>query len=715
MESDSERSINLFGKQVDVFEAIVDESQRELLSVELPNDPAAIPLFNQVKNHLRHVSYRFRIARDSEDYPYEVEENASIPKGPREVAVQRSKRLLRLLSDDTLPGENYLEYTYESFTNLIESQDEIVNDLLQNPLEVYADFKKRREEQGDEAQFPELGITLRALNHEVVHKPEVHTACSKSPLLSKLRKEIFENANEKIQNNDFGYNSTLWMIEDTMAFFDLVTRVNVQDSPPAYHTSRFEYNWYSLAEDKDITLIPTMASVDSEDLLKFRNVPVGIIGVSTDTITVDGFPQTPYEFFYHDVDHTRRMHDATMMAVEREGVSIEKFAQDSTSLLVDKLLPEIDVDGVEDRQEYDRRIAMRMILFEILHEDGADPSPDSIADGILRPPLERTPFERMVDEKTVEYFMSPRASTLAHVFRKLAHTFYDLPDRRSQKLGTDYVRTRQAIAQGAADLYRLVSDDPIDDEALLNTCRDLVSTDEGFTDAFIGNIAHDISRQAVGQRALSMMVTKPLGVHAAVRSARNELPRLHSLFGYSGLDYEDPKSLEQTIIEDLKYIDPEETAIAIGATPYGIGRMYPILKDLGYFTVGIVASTAVGRNEPCAEGVDKIVVVKDNGWGGYRYSGATNGLLSPTTRVFVGASDSVAAYGGGSITVVTLEEMQRREKSWTYRPFDMNHKIADMSSGQKGETNHVDYRGPAYEKALNLERQFQNGNFIATS
>lgn len=392
------------------------------------------------------------------------------------------------------------------------------------------------------------------------------------------------------------------------------------------------------------------------------------------------------------------MHEETLVAIEREGITAEQFSEQATTLIHDELLRAIDIEGITDTEERDIRIAMRMILFEILHEDAYDPTKDTIADAILRPPMERTPFERLTEGKTVEYFTAPRASTLAHVFRKLAHTFYDVPERRSTNLGSDFTRTRLAIAEGAAQLYRIVSDDPINDEALRITCQDLVSTDEGFTDAFIGNIARDISNRGVGKSALKLMISKPLGVHQAVRTIRKDGTNVHTLFGYSALEYEDPELLEQTIIADLSHFDPTETTIAIGATPYGIGRTYPLIKDLGFMTLGIVASTAIGKNEETAEGVDRIVVVKDTGWGGYRYKESAGGLLSPTTRVFVGASDSVAAYGGGGITAVTIEEMTRRGKPVTFTPFDMNHRIADMLQAQKGDHGEINYAGPAYEK-----------------
>ncbi|HVX23885.1 MAG TPA: hypothetical protein VG992_00885 [Candidatus Saccharimonadales bacterium] len=704
---DPPTGLEMYGQVIDCRQLLNDLKDPDYYRPDLHADPAFLPLIDQIDNELKHVTLDYKIASDSEDYPYDIDNRQAYPDGPTHRAVFKVSRLQDLLSREPAAAEPVS--LPEGFAEAAaEAQNAITQNLLNDPLAVYADMQERRDLDGPEAQFPELGWTLKGLYADMVTRADVAAACEQSPLLSNLRAELLANMDDRIESEDYGYEATFLAIEDAVNFFDIVVRTNDPDSPALYHSGRFGYNLHTMLEDPELTLLPLNAPLFPVDLMKVRGVPVAPIGVSPTTLTVDGFPQTPAEFFHHDIDHTRRMNEASVAAIEREGVTPEKFAKDATDLIFNTLLPAIDIDGLEDikdADERDKRIAMRMIMFEILHEDGADPTRDTIAEGILRAPMERTPFERLLDDnKTVEYYMGPRATTLAHVYRKLAHTFYDFPDRRSSNLGTDYARTRNSIAEAAATLYRLVSDDTIEDEALLNSCRALVSTDEGFTDGFLGGLEHDIRRRAVGRKTLGLMITRPLGVDAAVRKARSYGPHLHSLFGYSGLEYQDFDRLQKTVAQDLQALDPEETVIAIGATPYGIGGLYPLVKDLGFKAVGIVASTAIARNEECSEvlGSDDLIVVKDNGWGGFRYSQETRGLLSPTTRVFVGASDSLAAYGGGNITAVSMEEMLRREKYVSFKAFDMNHNLANLNAAQRGETEPIDYRGPAYAKAAEL-------------
>lgn len=670
-------------------------------------DPALEPLVNQTANHLKHVTYDFRIAGDSEDYPYELRREHGYPERPTERAISNANQLLDLVRSDTDPSLVYSVPENEAYRQQLQaSQNEIMQQVLADSFGAYQEFAARRQADPDNAQFPEFEPTVRQLHYEMLYKPEVQEACEQSPLLSRLRAQLTSGLQEKIDDANYGYRSTILAIEEAVAFFDIVVRTNHPDSPPLFHSGYFEYNWHSFVEDDEHTVFPTMASVNSTDLLKLRGVPVGLIGVFTNTMTVDGYPQTPYEFFHHDIDHSRRMHLETLLGIEREGVTSEQYAKDATRLIHDVLLPAVDLTGISGEDERDHRIAMRMILFEIMHEDAYDPVRDTIADAILRDPKERMPFERTVGKHTVEYYMTNRATVLAHVYRKLTGRFYDFPEKRSTSLGSDFVRTRLAIASAAKDLYRLVSDDPITDQSLLQTCQDLVSTDENFSQAFLNGLSGDIKQYGTGRHALRLGIARPLGVAAAVRKSRKlkqalagDDGRIHSLFGYSALGYEDPELLDQVIEADLRRdFDPTNTIIAIGATPYGIGRAYEIAKDLGYRTLGIVASTALGKNEDAANGVDDFVIVRDQGWGGFKYSQESGGLLSPTTRVFVGASDSVAAYGGGGITAVTLEEMKRRNKQVHFTPFDMNHRKAEIGHAQSGATDKPNYAGPAHAK-----------------
>jgi len=673
-------------------------------------DPALEPLVNQVDNHLKHVTYNFRIASDSEDYPYELRRDFAYPEDATATACHKADRLIKLGSRALVYEDPKISFEKGRKEIVNEAQQEVIDKLLDQPLAVYRDFTQRREQDGDQASFPELMWTVEGLLIEMATKDSVTEACQKSNILCNLRNHLMSEMEKKLNEGLWPYKEMLLMIENAVEFFDIVVRVNNPDSPPIFHSGNFEYNWHAFLEDPSHIILPTMASVNSTDLIKLRGVPVGLIGVFTDTMTVDGYPQTPYEFFHHDVDHTRRMHEETLLGIEREGVTADKYAADATSLIDEVLLPAVDLEGIDDDNERDHRIAMRMILFEILHEDAYDPVRDTIADAILRDPKERMPFERLVGDDTVEYFMTQRATVLAHVYRKLSGKFYDFPEKRSTSLGSDFVRTRLAVAEAAKDLYRLVSDDPITSEALLKTCQDLVSTDENFSLSFLAGMSEDITNRSKGKNALRLGIARPLGVAAAVRKARKLKEALagddghvHSLFGYSGLGYENPKLLEETIAKDLWEFDPKNTLIAIGATPYGIGRAYPIAKELGFRTLGIVASTALGRNEEAAEGVDEFIIVRDQGWGGFKYSQDTNGLLSPTTRVFVGASDSIAAYGGGGITAVTLEEMRRRRKPISFKPFDMNHHEAAVQYAQTGATDKLDYAGPAHTKWRELQ------------
>lgn len=289
-------------QQVADYQRRLEELLKESESPYASYDPVVKPLVAQLQNHLKHITYSFRIAAGADDYPYDLEREDAYPESHTATALARVDRLFRILEEDEYNPQAlpHLEFEKELGEKAREMQEEIVHVMLDDPLGTYDEFSRRREEQGDEAPFPEIGWTLKALASDLTNNFDVQTACLQSPLLHNLRAEHIDTLQRVLREASFPYKESLLLVEDLMAFFDLVVRVNEPDSPTPYHTARFEYNWHSLSDNTEHTLIPTMASLNLTDLIRLRGVPVGLLGVSTETLTVDGFPQTPYEFFHHD-------------------------------------------------------------------------------------------------------------------------------------------------------------------------------------------------------------------------------------------------------------------------------------------------------------------------------------------------------------------------------------------------------------------------------
>ncbi len=138
---------------------------------------------------------------------------------------------------------------------------------------------------------------------------------------------------------------------------------------------------------------------------------------------------------------------------------------------------------------YDKNIkkVIKMLLFEILHEDALPASKNSIHQALLRQPGQITPFERLEDNYKVFYVMEPGATTLAYVFRKLIHDFYDQPHDRYDYIVAPEYRTRENILIAALKLAEVLE---------LSISKDLlieyVNTDYGFPQDFRNQLVRDL-------------------------------------------------------------------------------------------------------------------------------------------------------------------------------------------------------------------------------
>lgn len=248
---------------------------------------------------------------------------------------------------------------------------------------------------------------------------------------------------------------------------------------------------YLLAAIPDHIIMPTLVSLGATDILKLRGVPIGFIGVNTEIERVDGWPQTSYEFWMHDINHSRRMYQFAVEYASKLGISSQKFFEKSSQFIKDKLLP-LFIPTKNDTEEMKKQKGVvKMVLFEIVHEDALAADPAVIKAALLRPAGHRTPFEIIKNGNTVQYFMEPGATTLAFVFRKLAHAFYDTPEERKDYIVNRDYRTRKLIFESSMPLFKMLDMN----EGQLKTLETSISTDEGFPEGFKKEIMEDIQKR----------------------------------------------------------------------------------------------------------------------------------------------------------------------------------------------------------------------------
>jgi hypothetical protein len=165
-----------------------------------------------------------------------------------------------------------------------------------------------------------------------------------------------------------------------------------------------------------------------------------------------------------------------------------------------------------------------------------------------------------------------------------------------------------------------------------------------------------------------------------------------TLLGYSAAEYEDKAAVMARVTEILDTLDPKTTIVNIGATPDGIGAVYPLAKQKGFTTSGIASTQAREANVTMSPCVDIVFFVKDASWGGFIEGTQT---LSPTSAAMVGVSDRVVAIGGGEVSRDEFLEAKRTGKKVEFIAADMNHAIARERALKRGQPVPTDFRGAA--------------------
>ena len=162
--------------------------------------------------------------------------------------------------------------------------------------------------------------------------------------------------------------------------------------------------------------------------------------------------------------------------------------------------------------------------------------------------------------------------------------------------------------------------------------------------------------------------------------------------GFSGNGYEDNERMLAEAAAILAGHDPRTSIVNLGATKEGIGAIYGIARQRGFFTTGIVSTLARDEQVPLSPFVDRVFYVRDESWGGYAEG---TRRLSPTSSAMVGASDIMVGIGGGDIARDELIAARQQQKTVRFIDADMNRRTAREAARRKGLPEPTDFRGSA--------------------
>lgn len=207
----------------------------------------------------------------------------------------------------------------------------------------------------------------------------------------------------------------------------------------------------------------------------------------------------------------------------------------------------------------------------------------------------------------------------------------------------------------------------------------------------MGAGADDPARAAGPARA------RPLACEATIDEilafVRRQDKRVLSFAGYSGAGYDDPPAMLAQAARVLDAHDPARTLVNIGATAEGIGAVYPLARQRGFTTMGVVSARARDEHVPLSPWVQHVFYVADPTWGG-RLPGQGD-RLSPTSAAIVAVSAELVAIGGGAVARDEALAARRAGKPVRFVPADMAHAPAIDKARRDGQPP-PDFRGEAH-------------------
>ncbi len=165
-----------------------------------------------------------------------------------------------------------------------------------------------------------------------------------------------------------------------------------------------------------------------------------------------------------------------------------------------------------------------------------------------------------------------------------------------------------------------------------------------------------------------------------------------TFLGFSSLGYENPMTMKRYARTILKELNPRKVVITIGASCDGIGEIYPIAKELGFTTVGIISSIAKEKGIQSCRSVDKVFIIEDSLWGGID---PQKQRLSPTSGVIIETGDVFIGIGGGRVAADEIKGAIDANKKVVFIPLEMNHAIAISEAHRHDSPIPNDFGGEA--------------------
>jgi hypothetical protein len=207
----------------------------------------------------------------------------------------------------------------------------------------------------------------------------------------------------------------------------------------AYFSERYHYYLdYLLDNAPNVFLLPILQNIGATTLIRHRYSRIQPCGIIFDEAFVDEDLQTPSNFFWHDLNHARRIYQNNIwyskQPEQREQPEQHKIPLDKLYSVMRKDVSELmPIKSWLSPENMKYESLIKILLFEVVHEDALPFTKDSIMTDILFASGNCYPYERTYDnpEKDSKYsrvnlrFYEQGASTLRTIYNKIRHAFFE--------------------------------------------------------------------------------------------------------------------------------------------------------------------------------------------------------------------------------------------------------------------------------------------------
>lgn len=197
-----------------------------------------------------------------------------------------------------------------------------------------------------------------------------------------------------------------------------------------YFSERYHYYLdYLLDNAPNVFLLPILQNIGTTTLIRHRYSRIQPCGVIFDEAFLDEDLQTPSNFFWHDLNHARRIYQNNIWYSKQHKIPLDKLysvMRKDTHLL-------LPIKGWLSHENMKYESLIKILLFEVVHEDALPFTKDSIMSDILFASGNCYPYERTYDnpEKDSNYsrvnlrFYEQGASMLRTIYNKIRHAFFE--------------------------------------------------------------------------------------------------------------------------------------------------------------------------------------------------------------------------------------------------------------------------------------------------